>query len=953
MRTSVVVGLLMVALSAAAPAWAHHEPPITQIAPATTSPPVIDGVIDPAEWGDALSYPLDFAGHPGSISYEEDGTYLYAAVTIGDTDPFNPNFTIFFDNNHDGLKDFGDDAILAFLGHDTGQDFFFNPDGSGGTSHYNDTTNDGSNDVDGAGAITDSGTVTFEFRHPLMSSDSRHDIQAKVGDTLGVDYQYESGLFVRYPGADVFDPSNWADLVLSAAPADDTTPPTVTVTSPEGGSDLRGTVDVTADASDNIGVDHVDFSFFDGSEFIPLGSDSTPPYTVPFDTRQFDDFAHNSGTVYAQAFDIAGNASIKSGVGVGIDNTPPQATLTAPNTGAVVSGTLVFGGTAFDPPAEIGSGVAAWSFEYRRHNSEDPLQDAASGTDEGTVTGSWHMSDLADGLYDVSLKVQDNAGNVTRTPTRTIRIDNSSPDGIFRIDAGDITSLDPANVTDSQAQQVLYATCAKLVNAPDRSGQASLEHLSPEVATALPTVSTDRLSYTFTIASGWKFSDGTDVTAQSFVRALERALAPGTTGFGPDIFQYISGAHNFNIGETSTIRGVNTDGNVLTIQLTQPDETFLAKLATSYGCAVPADTPLAEQPGGLPSAGPYFIASYVPGQQLILSRNPNYTGSRPHVFDRFVYTLGKSQFSAEGDVLEGVADYSAVGVPNSEIASLDKTYGPNARVQRYFQAPRMGLRYVVFNTKRRAFGTAAVRRAVASVLDRASLAAAQQPGSITDQLIPPNSAGFNDYSIFPNFVTDYSAAAAVVSSQDLTGATVNVYAADSPQLDAPVASVQSVLERVGLAVNVVREPFAQLLDDILSGESPVNVSLVSWQADYPDPQDFTNVLLDPTSGNDFSHFDDGTELARMATVAAIPPGPGRYAEYQKLDLELSQGFAPMTAYATMDATDFFTARVGCQTFNPYFGTDLRGALPGAEVRGVDLTRGGCTRRPAGRRRRRA
>ena len=35
----------------------------------------------------------------------------------------------------------------------------------------------------------------------------------------------------------------------------------------------------------------------------------------------------------------------------------------------------------------------------------------------------------------------------------------------------------------------------------------------------------------------------------------------------------------------------------------------------------------------MPSAGPYYVASYTPDQGAVLKRNPNYHGSRPHTFD--------------------------------------------------------------------------------------------------------------------------------------------------------------------------------------------------------------------------------------------------------------------------------------------------------------------------------
>ena len=196
------------------------------------------------------------------------------------------------------------------------------------------------NDTVAAGTVSGS-TVTFELRHPLCT-DHSGDICASVGRTLGVDFQYvrnPTAGGVSAPGPNIFDQGlNWADLAIAAG---DVVAPAVTVTDPATGSTLSGVVPVAATASDNVGVTRVDFSYFDGGTDVetPIGSDTDPPYTATFDSRQFPDTLPQDGTIYATAFDAAGN-STKSGIGVTVNNgeTPDTTITSGPG--------LAFGGTA-------------------------------------------------------------------------------------------------------------------------------------------------------------------------------------------------------------------------------------------------------------------------------------------------------------------------------------------------------------------------------------------------------------------------------------------------------------------------------------------------------------------------------------------------------------------------------------------------------------------------------
>jgi hypothetical protein len=101
---------------------------------------------------------------------------------------------------------------------------------------------------------------------------------------------------------------------VGATPSPDTTPPTVAITTPASGATVSGTVTVTANASDNVGVAAVQF-FLDGA---PLGGEvTTPPYSRSWNTGLATNEAHE---LRALARDAAGNQTASS-ITVNVSNT--------------------------------------------------------------------------------------------------------------------------------------------------------------------------------------------------------------------------------------------------------------------------------------------------------------------------------------------------------------------------------------------------------------------------------------------------------------------------------------------------------------------------------------------------------------------------------------------------------------------------------------------------------
>ena len=208
-------------------AQAHHDPPIVFQGATATTTPTIDGVIGAGEWTDTPSSDLTIEGRPITVRFKHDAEFLYVALTVTEDSGSTTSMGIFFDDNHDGIKDPGEDVILGFASpFSFGADYYYSTAGNSGSTHYSDSgtggtdpPGDGTDDIVGAGQIVGPNR-TFELRHPLCSPDAVHDVCLTPGDTVGVDVMYAiDGTSFLYPGADVFAPSDWADLTLEAAPA--------------------------------------------------------------------------------------------------------------------------------------------------------------------------------------------------------------------------------------------------------------------------------------------------------------------------------------------------------------------------------------------------------------------------------------------------------------------------------------------------------------------------------------------------------------------------------------------------------------------------------------------------------------------------------------------------------------------------------------------------------------
>ena len=119
------------------------------------------------------------------------------------------------------------------------------------------------------------------------------------------------GLALASNGSLTVDDLGFDDAAASGGA--DTTPPTAAVTAPEAGTRVAGNTTLSASATDNSAVDHVDF-LVDGAV---VGAATSGPYNFTWNTTGVTNGPH---TVRVRAVDLAGNTTTSAAVSLTVAN---------------------------------------------------------------------------------------------------------------------------------------------------------------------------------------------------------------------------------------------------------------------------------------------------------------------------------------------------------------------------------------------------------------------------------------------------------------------------------------------------------------------------------------------------------------------------------------------------------------------------------------------------------
>jgi len=506
--------------------------------------------------------------------------------------------------------------------------------------------------------------------------------------------------------------------------------------------------------------------------------------------------------------------------------------------------------------------------------------------------------------------------------------------GTLRIAATTFDSVDPAI---SGFGWVDLATCALLVRYPDKPPPEG-NRVVPELAAGYPSVSPDARRYTFRIRRGFRFSTGGRITGVNLAYAIDRVLSPTLHPEGGASIEDIVGASAVEAGRAKHAVGVKVSGNTLTIRLTKPVGDFLARLTSPYFCPVPTDLPIVPEGVNVPppGSGPYYIAKWTRGRELVLRRNRFYRGGRPHRAAQFVVTIGDDPDTITRKIDANQTDwgcgfnFGCADVPTEAAGDLGKKYGVNR--SRFFVRPEAAIFYLALNTERRLFrNNPLLRRAVNFALNRSALVRARGPywGSPSDGYLPLGMPGAPTAHLYPLKRPNLAKARALARGHIRSGNAI-LYASDSDVSTAQAQIIRRSLKQIGIRVSIKQFPFPALIAKVGTRGEPFDIAQQGWAGNWFDPFWYINKLLDGRSigknGNYNVAYFDVPRYNRLMARAARLSGASRYRAYGTLAFGIARDAAPLAVFATRNTRLFVSKRVGCTILNGYDdGLDIAAA----------------------------
>ena len=311
--------------------------------------------------------------------------------------------------------------------------------------------------------------------------------------------------------------------------------------------------------------------------------------------------------------------------------------------------------------ATFQTGAGANDSQYSSKTFDDFLAQAAAATDPETAYGYFRQAQtqLFADLPGIPLWYQNGFGGYSRNASNVDfnwtgvpfyeEARSSANGGVVLSNLSEPqNSLLPTNTNESNGGRILDLVFAGLVRY-DKDG-----NVINEVASSIETE--DNQHYTITLKQGWTFSDGSPVTADSFIKAWKFGALLSNAQLGSSFFERIKG---FSYDEDSELTGlIKVDDYTFTVELNAPASDFKISLGHYAYYPMPesafADT---KAYGAKPVGnGPYRLSSWDHDSRIVLEPNPAYAGGRTVANKGITFKLYTSYDSVYNDLLAGALD---------------------------------------------------------------------------------------------------------------------------------------------------------------------------------------------------------------------------------------------------------------------------------------------------------
>jgi peptide/nickel transport system substrate-binding protein len=423
----------------------------------------------------------------------------------------------------------------------------------------------------------------------------------------------------------------------------------------------------------------------------------------------------------------------------------------------------------------------------------------------------------------------------TPVPTKEVAAPPAGPVSIIIGVTDQIASLDPADAYSTHDWELIRNTGRTLLR-----WNPGTSDLVPDLATAMPTISADGLTYTVKMQSGVKFADGLELTAQMYAEQLNRLLT-----IGPSCPNDVADALAIPYVESITA----TDATTLVFKLKAAIAYFPQILATAPYTPAHPTTFLATECVLFPAApiygvGPWFISQYTQNEQVVLEPNTFYTGDlKPQVDQIIIRYISDPQTLALA-VQKGEVDIAWRFLGPQMISQLQTTDGLTVGTVK-----GGAIRFLVLNHDMAPMDDPNVVKAMASAIDRNAIADTVYSGTVSPlySMNPPGFLGANETFDTMYQSPNLEAAKAFLAASGYSETNKCVldlwyppehYGAETA---AWMEIIKQQLEATGaFTVNLHAQEWATYVSALTQGES-YQAGVLGWFFDYPDASNY----LDP------------------------------------------------------------------------------------------------------------
>ncbi len=400
-------------------------------------------------------------------------------------------------------------------------------------------------------------------------------------------------------------------------------------------------------------------------------------------------------------------------------------------------------------------------------------------------------------------------------------------------------------------------------------------------------VSDDGRVYTFYLRQNAVFHDGRPVTAEDVVFSWERATDPA---LGSDTAETylgdVAGVAEKLAGSAEAISGLRViDDHTLEVTLDEPVVYFLAKLAYPVAYVVDSNNVTQSDWEHAPNGtGPFRLQRWVDDELMVLARNDLFYDT-PALVSHLVYNMGPSL----GMTAYETGEIDLVGVGGS---SLERAQDPNSELNSQLQTTvDLCTSVIGLNNQLAPFDDVRVRQAFNYALDKERLIDTFSTGNglVANGPLPPGMPGFGSldtptYPYDPEKALELLAEAGYADPAELGTLTYTTSGYGDP--GAYVSAVITLWqEALGVTIEpVVLDPFTYF--DELYGGNVGHFYGSGWCADYPDPQNFLDILYHSGSAQNIGGFADATIDAQLKAARVEEDPQQRLAQYQQIEQAL-------------------------------------------------------------------